>query len=156
MSDLKAIIEALIFACGDAAHLAHAPRPKAGVYAVRAAPALFANLRAALSGSPRKPFDPQGDYLKLISLGRRSAVGERNGITLEGPWVWRLKDRIDRRFIPIIHGRHKLPAAAVGLGYGGFVHGRHRPIATFLHVLGCRTLVVIQRPKDGEPTMLGW
>jgi selenide,water dikinase len=89
----------LIYACGDAAHLAHAPRPKSGVYAVRAAPALFANLRAALSGSPRKPFDPQGDYLKLISLGRQSAVGERNGITLEGPWVWRLKDRIDRRFM---------------------------------------------------------
>jgi selenide,water dikinase len=89
----------LIYACGDAAHLAHAPRPKAGVYAVRAAPALFANLRAALSGSPRKPFEPQGDYLKLISLGRQSAVGERNGITLEGPWVWRLKDRIDRRFM---------------------------------------------------------
>jgi selenide,water dikinase len=89
----------LIFACGDAAHLAHAPRPKAGVYAVRAAPVLFANLRAALSGSPRKPFDPQGDYLKLISLGRQSAVGERNGITLEGPHIWRLKDRIDRRFM---------------------------------------------------------
>ena len=88
-----------IYACGDAAHLAHAPRPKAGVYAVRAAPVLLANLRAALSGSPRKPFDPQGDYLKLISLGRRSAVGERNGLTVEGPWVWRQKDRIDRRFM---------------------------------------------------------
>jgi selenide,water dikinase len=88
-----------IYACGDAAHIAHAPRPKAGVYAVRAAPVLLANLRAALSGSPRKPFDPQGDYLKLISLGARSAVGERNGLTVEGPWVWRQKDRIDRRFM---------------------------------------------------------
>jgi selenide, water dikinase len=88
-----------ILACGDAAHIAHAPRPKAGVYAVRAAPVIYANLRAALSGSPRKSFDPQGDYLKLISLGTRSAVGERNGITVEGPWVWRLKDRIDRRFM---------------------------------------------------------
>jgi selenide, water dikinase len=88
-----------IFACGDSAHLAHAPRPKAGVYAVRAAPALYANLRAALSGSPRKSFDPQGDYLKLISLGGKEAVGERNGITLEGAWVWRLKDRIDQRFM---------------------------------------------------------
>jgi selenide,water dikinase len=89
----------LIYACGDAAHLAHAPRPKAGVYAVRAAPILFANLRAALAGSPRKSFEPQGDYLKLISLGRQSAVGERGGITLEGPCIWRLKDRIDRRFM---------------------------------------------------------
>lgn len=88
-----------IYACGDAAHIAHAPRPKAGVYAVRAAPSIYANLRADLSGSPRKPFEPQGDYLKLISLGEKRAVGERNGITLEGHWVWRLKDRIDHSFM---------------------------------------------------------
>ncbi len=39
-----------IFAAGDCAHLAFAPRPKAGVYAVRAAPILLHNLRAALAG----------------------------------------------------------------------------------------------------------
>ena len=39
-----------LFAAGDCAHMTHAPREKAGVYAVRQAPALAANLRAALRG----------------------------------------------------------------------------------------------------------
>ncbi|WP_431298184.1 selenide, water dikinase SelD [Tabrizicola sp. BL-A-41-H6] len=88
-----------IFAAGDCAHLAASPRPKAGVYAVRAAPILHANLRAALTGTPLKSFRPQTDYLKLISTGTRSAVSERSGLSLSGPWLWRLKDRIDRKFM---------------------------------------------------------
>ncbi|SIT10469.1 selenophosphate synthase [Roseivivax lentus] len=88
-----------IFAAGDCAHLAHAPRPKAGVFAVRAAPVLFSNLRAALGGGTWRRFEPQGDYLKLISLGRQSALGARFGLFAEGDWVWRWKDRIDRRFM---------------------------------------------------------
>lgn len=102
-----------IYACGDTAHVAHAPRPKAGVYAVRAAPSIDANIRADLSGSARKPFEPQGDYLKLISLGRQEAVGERNGITLQGGWVWRLKDRIDRRFMDGLEALPEMPAPAL-------------------------------------------
>ncbi len=88
-----------IFAAGDCAHLSHAPRPKAGVFAVRAAPVLAANLTAAVAGGARRRFDPQKDYLKLISLGAKDALGEKAGIALSGPWVWRLKDRIDRRFM---------------------------------------------------------
>lgn len=89
----------LIFAAGDCAHLAHAPRPKAGVFAVRAAPVLHRNLRAALLGQPLKPFHPQADYLKLISLGHQSALGEKWNLPVSGSWLWRLKDRIDRRFM---------------------------------------------------------
>ena len=88
-----------IFAVGDCAHLTASPRPKAGVFAVRAAPILHHNLRAALTGTPLKPFRPQSDYLKLISTGTRSAVAERGGLSLSGPWLWRLKDRIDRKFM---------------------------------------------------------
>jgi selenide, water dikinase len=92
-----------IFAAGDCAHLTHAPRPKAGVYAVRAAPILMANLRAALSGGPMRAFHPQGDYLKLISLGGRQALADRRvvGVALApaGGWLWRWKDRIDRTFM---------------------------------------------------------
>ncbi|NNF24978.1 MAG: FAD-dependent oxidoreductase, partial [Rhodobacteraceae bacterium] len=84
-----------IYAAGDCAHLAHAPRPKAGVYAVRAAPALERNLRADLSGNARRPFRPQKDYLKLISLGRKAALGEKYGLPYQGDWVWRWKDRLD-------------------------------------------------------------
>lgn len=88
-----------VFAAGDCAHLSHAPRPKAGVYAVRAAPVLAANLTAALTGGRYKRFNPQKDYLKLISLGAKDALGEKAGVALSGPWVWRAKDRIDRQFM---------------------------------------------------------
>lgn len=88
-----------IFAAGDCAHLVFAPRPKAGVYAVRAAPVLFHNLRAALTGQPMTRFRPQRDYLKLVSLGDRRAVADKFGLRTGGAWLWRWKDRIDRKFM---------------------------------------------------------
>ncbi|EBA14352.1 selenide,water dikinase, putative [Roseobacter sp. SK209-2-6] len=88
-----------IFATGDCAHLSHAPRPKAGVYAVRQAPVLFHNMRALLTGDPLRRYQPQQDYLKLISLGSQEALGDRFGQQFAGPLVWRWKDRIDRNFM---------------------------------------------------------
>lgn len=88
------------FATGDCSAMSETPRPKAGVFAVRQAPVLFDNLRASLSGSGRlRAYRPQRDYLKLVSLGRKSALAERFGVSLSGPWLWRWKDRIDRRFM---------------------------------------------------------
>ncbi|SEN94643.1 selenide, water dikinase [Gemmobacter aquatilis] len=89
-----------IFAAGDCAHLTHAPRPKAGVFAVREAPILSHNLRVALSEQGRmRNYQPQRDYLKLVSTGRRNAVADKFGLRLSHPWLWRWKDRIDRRFM---------------------------------------------------------
>jgi selenide, water dikinase len=88
-----------IFAAGDCAHLGHAPRPKAGVFAVRAAPILYHNLRATLSGQSLRPFNPQRDYLKLISTGAKSAIADRSGMSLQGAWLWRWKHRIDAKFM---------------------------------------------------------
>lgn len=88
-----------IFATGDCAHMGFAPRPKAGVYAVRQAPVLFDNLRARAMGRPLRAYRPQGDYLKLISLGGKEALGERFGRPFSGPVIWRWKDRIDQRFM---------------------------------------------------------
>jgi selenide, water dikinase len=88
-----------VFASGDCAGIAGDPRPKAGVFAVRAAKVLHANLRAALMGKPLQKFKPQGDYLKLISLGEQAAVAEKWGLVGSGPKFWRLKDRIDRKFM---------------------------------------------------------
>ncbi len=48
-----------IYAAGDCAHLSQSPRPKAGVFAVRAAPVLTHNLKADLTGSARKTFRPR-------------------------------------------------------------------------------------------------
>jgi selenide,water dikinase len=99
-----------IFASGDCAHLTHAPRPKAGVYAVRAAPVLARNLETVLRGTGQlERFRPQRDYLRLISLGGRRALAARNGISASGSWVWRWKDRIDREFM---EGLSDLPVMA--------------------------------------------
>jgi selenide,water dikinase len=96
---LRSVTDPEIYAAGDCAHMAHAPRPKAGVFAVRAAPILAHNLRADLTRGVRRRFEPQGDYLKLISLGGKRALGEKWGISATGDWIWTQKDRIDRRFM---------------------------------------------------------
>jgi selenide,water dikinase len=88
-----------VFAAGDCTHMRHAPRPKAGVFAVRAAPVLHDNLCAALAGRPLRRYRPQKDYLKLISLGGKAALAERHGLVLSGPLIWRWKDQIDHRFM---------------------------------------------------------
>ncbi|MGH1357032.1 MAG: selenide, water dikinase SelD [Thalassovita sp.] len=100
-----------LFAVGDCAHLAHAPRPKAGVYAVRAAPILHDNLRATLTGHNMRPFKPQKDYLKLISLGGKSALAEKWGRVWQGPWLWRIKNRIDQKFMHMFHQLPDMPHA---------------------------------------------
>ncbi len=87
-----------VFAAGDCAQLP-AIRPKAGVFAVRQAPVLHHNLCATFTNAPKRRFRPQRDFLKLISRGERSAVADKFGIGLKGRWLWRWKDRIDRRFM---------------------------------------------------------
>ncbi|MES0861929.1 selenide, water dikinase SelD [Ruegeria sp. SCPT10] len=88
-----------VFAAGDCAHLTENPRPKAGVFAVREAPVLFNNLRAALGAGKVKRYVPQKDYLKLISLGGKSALGERLGTSFSGALMWRWKNHIDQTFM---------------------------------------------------------
>ena len=106
-----------IFAVGDCAHLSHAPRPKAGVFAVREAPYLFDNLRARLSGGVLRPFWPQKDYLKLISLGGKEALAEKFGTARRGRLLWAWKDRIDRAFmdqfedLPVMESERPLQTA---------------------------------------------
>ncbi|MEX1234354.1 MAG: selenide, water dikinase SelD [Roseovarius sp.] len=97
---LRSVDDGAIFAAGDCTHLRHAPRPKAGVYAVRAAPSLLDNLRSALMGAvPKRRFEPQKQYLKLVSLGEKDAVADRGALGLSLPGLWRWKDCIDQRFM---------------------------------------------------------
>jgi len=88
-----------VFAAGDCASVIGHPRPKSGVYAVRAGPPLAANLRRVLAGQAPQRYVPQQRALYLLSTGPRHAIATWGGFSAQGDWVWRWKDRIDRRFM---------------------------------------------------------
>ena len=110
-STLRSVSHPEVFAAGDCAHMAESPRAKAGVFAVRQAPILHHNLRAALSGGALRPYRPQRDYLKLISLGGKAALADKWGLPLAGRPMWTLKNRIDRKFMRMFHNLAAMPAA---------------------------------------------
>jgi selenide, water dikinase len=112
---LTSVSHPAILAAGDCAHVAPSPRPKAGVYAVRQSPVLLANLRAALMDRPRRPWRAQRDHLKLVALGDRRAVAGKWGLALPLPaaTAWRLKDRIDRRFMAMFRDLPAMPRPRV-------------------------------------------
>ena len=88
-----------VFAVGDVASRVDAPHPRSGVYAVRAGPPLLANLRAALQAQSLQAYSPPKRTLNLLSCGERYAIAVWGGFSVEGRWVWRWKDRIDRQFV---------------------------------------------------------
>jgi len=88
-----------MFAVGDCAHFLPRPLPKAGVYAVREAQILHHNICGLVNHTKLRSYETQNDYLKLISLGEKRAVADKWGLTISGLWLWKLKDRIDERFM---------------------------------------------------------
>ncbi len=96
---LESVSHPGIFAAGDCAVIGNAPRPKAGVWAVRAGAPLAENLRRRASGKEPVRWKPQRDALAILGTGQGSAIAWRNGIAVHGRLVARWKDRIDRRWM---------------------------------------------------------
>jgi selenide,water dikinase len=107
---LQVVDHPRLFACGDCGVIAADPRPASGVWAVRAAPTLAANLERCLrdpdaaAASGLRRWRPQRRALQLLADGSRPA--HPRAIALWGPLalgpsrlLWRWKDRIDRRFM---------------------------------------------------------
>lgn len=92
-----------VFAAGTVARRVDSPqRPggmRAGTHTVGAGAALLANLRAALSARPLKPWLVPSRPVNLLACGGRHVVGAWGDLSFEGGWVWHLKDRIDRRMM---------------------------------------------------------
>ena len=98
-AQLQTLTDPKIFAAGDIACFTERPLEKAGVFAVRMAKPLAANLRRSLRGQSLLPYTPQRHWLALISTGNRYAVASRGPLGFAGAWVWRWKDHIDRQFM---------------------------------------------------------
>ena len=96
---LRSVSHPHIFAAGDCASLDGSPRPKAGVWAVRAGAPLAENLRRAATGKALQTWKPQRDALVILGMGNGRAVAWRNGLSIQGRGIWWLKDRIDRRWM---------------------------------------------------------
>lgn len=98
-ADLRSTSDPAVFAAGDIAARADLALPRAGVHAVKAGPVLAANLRAALSGTPLRTYQPGSRRLALLATGDGRAIASWGTLAAEGRWLAWLKDRIDRGFI---------------------------------------------------------
>ncbi|MGH8722856.1 MAG: FAD-dependent oxidoreductase, partial [Burkholderiales bacterium] len=76
---LRSVSHPEVFAAGDCATLRAAGHAKSGVFAVRHAPVLAANL-----GGAARRYVPQRRALALISCGERYAIADWGGISWEG------------------------------------------------------------------------
>jgi len=96
---LHSIADERVFAGGDCAALEGFGLPKLGVFGVRQATYIHANLLASLEGKPLAEYQPQKRYLAILNLGDGTAL------STWGPFWWNgrssmwLKDLIDRRFL---------------------------------------------------------
>lgn len=96
---LHSIADPRVFAGGDCAAMEGHDLPKLGVFGVRQASRIHANLLASLDDAPLTQYAPQKRYLAILNLG------DGTGLATWGPFWWRgrssmwLKDTIDRRFL---------------------------------------------------------
>jgi len=88
-----------VLAAGDAAVVDAEPRPKGGVWAVRAGPVLHATLAALLAGREPRAVVPQRTALTIIGLGHGRAVGWRGGLFFTGRLPLLLKRRLDAAWL---------------------------------------------------------
>jgi selenide,water dikinase len=89
-----------VFAAGDCCHVDRHPRPKAGVFAVRAGPVLAENVARHLNHQQLRHHRPQKEFLGLISTGDKYAVASKGSwFCMEGAWLWNVKDWIDRKWM---------------------------------------------------------
>ncbi len=99
-----------VFATGDVSARADHPHPRSGVHAVRAGPVLSRNLLGWLAGARLSHHTPQRRALYLLSTGNGRAIASWGGLSAEGRWAGRWKDRLDGAFLARYSGLGPAPS----------------------------------------------
>ncbi len=96
---LQSVSDPSVFAVGDSAEIEHERIDRAGVYAVRQGPILWENLNRLLGDQALVSYQPQRDFLRLLATGDGKAIGQWKWFSGIGTHWWKLKNRIDSRFM---------------------------------------------------------
>ena len=96
---LRSVSHRFALAAGDCAASDSAPRPKGGVWAVRAGQPLAEALRALAEGRAPPAWHPQRAVLTIMGLGNGRALAWRGKHWLAGRAAWWWKDWLDRRWM---------------------------------------------------------
>jgi len=96
---LHSIADERVFAGGDCAALEGFDLPKLGVFGVRQAACIHANLLASLERKPLAEYQPQKRFLAILNLGDGTALATWGPFWWHGRSSMWLKDFIDRRFL---------------------------------------------------------
>lgn len=96
---LQTVTNDRVFAVGDTGTIEESKTAKAGVYAVRQGPVLWRNIQNHLNGRKLESYVPQKGFLKLVNTGDNKSIAEYGGRSFYGQWCWRLKNRIDVKFM---------------------------------------------------------
>ena len=89
-----------IFAAGDCASIRQYPDlPKAGVVAVRQSEVLWENIKGFMKETNGRRFQPKNTYLSILSTGQKQGLLLYGKIVLHHSLSWKLKNRIDQKFI---------------------------------------------------------
>ena len=145
---LQSRSHAHIFAAGDIATISGNPRPRAGVFAVRAGPVLAKNLRKYLHGHALKRWSAQKRYLAIIGTADNGAIASWGQFGVKADGFLALKYWIDRRFMAKYQQLTMPPPPApvpfAGLDArlsasldGNFDKRDHDPVFATMRCLGC-------------------
>lgn len=98
-STLQSVDDPDVFAAGDCAALVEHTLPRLGVYGVRQAPVLLANLEARLHGRPLQRYRPQAQALTILNLGQDQGLAIRGRLWWAGRSSLFWKRWLDERFL---------------------------------------------------------
>lgn len=88
-----------VFATGEVATRLDRPRAQNNAYARRDGTDLALNLLATLTDQPLSAHAQSDRALNFIGCGTSHAIASWGGLSAEGTWAWRWKNKIDRDFM---------------------------------------------------------